>query len=143
MKIEWTPIEVHNALSEYIEKNNSKEKLVAYITEKETKEIRTLAQNRTWYKLFWWISKHLWNHIQEIKIYFMIWCFWSKKLKLSKNYMEIPIISETHKLTKEQGILLIDTLLAFAKIKNIPIEITPLEIRNLYDSYNENESKMK
>ena len=50
--------------------------------------------------------------------------------------MEIPIISETHKLTKEQGIFLIDTLLTFVKLKNIPIEITPREIQSLYESYN-------
>jgi len=135
MKLEWTPIEVSNRLFDWLEKNEDKEKVVCYISEKETKEIRTLAQNRTWYKLFTWIAKHLWYDLHEVKIYFMIWCFWSKKLKLSKNIMEIPVISETHKLTKEQWIFLIDTLLQFVKIKNIPIEIIPKEIQNLYDSY--------
>jgi len=135
-KFEWTPEKIIEQLTEYVNKNKHKDKLVAHISNKETKEMRTLAQNRTWYKLFWWISKFLWNDIQEVKIYFMIWCFWSKKLKLSQIIMEIPITSETKKLTKEQGIFLIDTLLTFVKYKNIPIEITPREIQSLYDSYN-------
>jgi len=143
MKIEWTPWQVLKQLIKYIFSKWNKDKLVVLISEKETKEIRTLAQNRTWYKLFTWIANHLGNDKQEVKIYFMIWCFWSKKLRLSQNVMEIPIISETHKLSKEQWIFLIDTLLTFVKLKNIPIEITPREIKNLYDSYKYDEPKMK
>jgi len=105
------------------------------IQKKESKQWRSLAQNRTWYKLFWAISKHLWYNIQEVKIYMLSWCFWTKKLKMSKEEIEVPVISNTSDLTKEQGIFFIDTIIAFAKIKNVPVEITSAEIRNLYDSY--------
>jgi len=121
---------------ELIEKLQKAKDELYVLEKKESKAWRTLAQNKTWYKLFWWIAKHLWNDIQEVKIYFMIGCFWSQKICLSSQEMEIPIISETHKLTKEQWIFLIDTLITFTKIKNIPIEITSAEITNLYDNYN-------
>lgn len=107
------------------------------IQKKETKQGRSLAQNRTWYKLFWAISKHLWYNVQEVKIYMLSWCFWTKKLKMSKEEIEVPVISNTSDLTKEQWIFFIDTIIAFAKIKNVPVEITSEEVRNLYDSYKE------
>jgi len=102
----------------------------------DSKGKRTLAQNRTLYKILNAISKHLWNPIQEVKIYMLSWCFWTHKIKLSKTEIEVPNISETSSLTKEQWIFFIDTLLAFAKIKNVPVDITPRDIQNLYDSYN-------
>ena len=135
-KISWNPEDVYKQISNYIDNNYGEKKLIAYIWVKETKEVRTLAQNNTWYKLFWGISKHLGVPVDEVKIYFMIWCFGSKKITLSKNTMDIPIIYQTHLLTKEQGIFLIDILISFVKIKNIPITITPREIQSLYDSYN-------
>ncbi len=139
MKIEWTPQEVYEELLKHISKLHKKKKITVLISDKETKEMRTLAQNRTWYKLFNWIAVHLWLSKQEVKIYFLIWCFWSKKLQLSKEIMDIPIISETHLLTKDQGIFLIDTLISFTKIKNIPIEITSKELDNLYATYEDYE----
>jgi len=105
------------------------------IQKKDTKQGRTLAQNRTWYKLFSAISKHLWYSVQEVKMYMLSWCFWTKILKMSKEKMEIPVISQTSDLTKEQWIFFIDTILAFVKIKNVPVEITSREINSLYDSY--------
>ena len=136
MKIEWVPTYVYEQLSNYIEKNSHKEKLVAFIDTKESKAIRTRTQEKSYYRLFNWIAQHLWNNIQEVKIYFLIGCFWSKKIQLSKNYIEIPIISQTRDLTKEQAIFLIDTLIAFTKLKNIPCEITSRELESLYNSYN-------
>ena len=111
-----------------------------YFFEKaDTKEKRTLAQNRTLYKILDAISKHLWNPIQEVKIYMLSWCFGTHKLKLSKTEIEVPNISNTSALTKEQWIFFIDTILAFARIKDVPIEITPREIQSLYDNYKNNE----
>ena len=100
-----------------------------------TKAGKTRQQEKTYYKLFWAISKHLWYNMQEVKIYMLSGCFWTKKLKLSKEEMEIPVISNTSDLTKEQWIFLIDTLIAFAKIKNVPVKIENAEIQNLYATY--------
>ena len=111
-----------------------------YFFEKaDTKEKRSLAQNRTLYKILNAISKHLWNPVQEVKIYMLSWCFWTHKIKLSKTEIEVPNISQTSELTKEQWIFFIDTILAFARIKDVPIEITSRDIQNLYDSYNNHE----
>ena len=108
-----------------------------YFFEKaDTKEKRTLAQNSTIYKILDAISKHLWSPVQEVKIYMLSWCFWTHKIKLSKNEIEVPNISNTSELTKEQWIFFIDTLLTFSRIKDVPIEITSNEIQSLYDSYN-------
>ena len=106
-----------------------------FFKDADTKEKRTLSQNRVFYRLFNWISKHLWYETQEVKIYMLSGCFWTHKIKLSKTEMDIPNISHTSDLTKEQWIFFIETILTFVKMKNVPIEITPREIQSLYDSY--------
>ena len=106
-----------------------------FFKDADTKEKRTLAQNRVFYRLFNWISKHLWYDTQEVKIYMLSGCFWTHKIKLSKTEMDIPNISHTSELTKEQWIFFIETILTFVKMKNVPVEITPREIQSLYDSY--------
>lgn len=135
-RYEWSPDEIYNLISDFIEKKRDKKTLYVYISEKETKIMRTKAQNNTFYMLFDWIWKHLWEDTTRVKMYFMWWCFWVKKTKLSNTYMELPIKIETHLLEKHEWIFLIDTLLAFIKIKNIPIKITSREITDLYNSYN-------
>jgi len=126
--------DVLSEVCEYLKNARDKEVTIA-IWYKETIEQRTISQNSTFYRLFSWIWKHLWEDTQTIKIYFLIWCFWSRKINLSKTEMEIPIISETSKLNKEQWILLIDTLIRFTKKHNIPCEITPKELQSLYNSF--------
>ena len=120
---------------EQIEKLKEAE-YICYIWKKENKEAKTRQQEKTYYKILNAISKHLWYTTQEVKIYILSWCFWTKPLKLNREYMEIPVISETKKLTKEQWIFFIDTLLAFTKLKNVPVEITSREVQDLYLSYN-------
>jgi len=115
--------------------NNSKEKEFI-IEEVNSKKWRTLAQNRWIYLLLSWISKHLWEDIHTVKIYLLSWCFWTRKLKLSKTEIEVPNISKTSLLSKEQAIFFIETIIQFCKIKNIPVEITPLELQTLYNNYN-------
>jgi len=100
-----------------------------------TKAGKTRQQEKTYYKLFGAISKHLWYSLDEVKIYVLSGCFWTKKLKMNREEIEIPVISRTRDLTKEQWIFLIDTLISFAKIKNVPVKITSAEIDSLYNSY--------
>jgi hypothetical protein len=102
----------------------------------DSKEKRTKAQNNWFYMLLSWISKHLGQPLQEVKIYLLSWCFGTHKLKLSKKEIEIPNISRTSDLTKENAIFFIDVILQFCKAKNIPITITPRQVQSLYDSYN-------
>lgn len=100
------------------------------------KEWKSRQQEKTYYLILNWIAKHLWYSIEEVKIYMLSWTFWTKKLKLSKTEIEIPVISRTRDFTKEQAIFFIDVLLNFCKLKNIPIKITPRELQSLYESYN-------
>lgn len=118
---------------EYISK--SKEEQIYIIDKKESKAWRTRQQEKTYYKILNAIANHLGYNIEEVKIYILSWCFGTHPLKLSKEYMEIPNISRTSILTKEQWIFFIDTLLAFVTIKDVPVQITSAEVQSLYDSY--------
>lgn len=136
MKTKWTPQELYNNITEHLESLNPEKTYICYIEEKESKESKTRQQEKTYYKILTAISKHLWYDMQEVKIYLLSGCFWTHKLKLSKTEIEVPNISQTSMLTKEQWIFFIDTILTFAKLKNVPIEITSAEMQNLFDSYN-------
>ena len=128
--MKWNAIKV----MEYIDKG--KEDQVYICVKEESKEGRTIAQNRTWYKLFNWISTHLWYNIEEVKSFLLAGTFGTHKMKLNTEEIEVPNESRTSNLTKEQWIFFIDTILKFVKLKDIPVEITPREISSLYDSYN-------
>ena len=119
---------------EKLEKANDDELWI--LDKKETKIWKTRQQEKTYYKILNAIANHLGYNIQEVKIYILSWCFGTHPLKLSKEYMEIPNISKTSELTKEQGIFFIDTLLQFVKIKDVPVVITSREVQNLYETYN-------
>jgi len=128
--MKWTK----QIIQQYIDKG--KQDQVYICVKEENKEWRTIAQNRTWYKLFNWISTHLWYNIEEVKSFLLAGTFGTHKMKLNTEEIEVPNESRTSKLTKEQWIFFIDTILKFVKLKDIPVEITPREIQSLYDSYN-------
>lgn len=50
MKLKGNPIDLYNQITEHLESLTPEKSYICYIEEKETKEIRTLAQNRTYYK---------------------------------------------------------------------------------------------
>jgi len=81
-KFEWTPEEVFEQASTFIDKNSNKEKLVCYISTKETKEIRSISQNSTFYKLFTDIWNHLWETKDDIHDMMLAWIFWTKTVKV-------------------------------------------------------------
>ena len=117
------------------------EDTIWFIDKEKNKSSRTRQQEKTWYKLFGAIATHessQWETVnkQEVKLYMLGWCFWTHKLKLSKSELEVPNKSETSKLTKEEGIFFIDTLLLYCKVKKVPVKITSREIDSLYESFN-------
>ena len=64
------------------------------------------------------------------------WIFWTKEVRIWIITREVNIEKHTSKLTKEQWIKFIDTMLAFAKRENMPITVDSAEIKSLYESYN-------
>ena len=136
MKFTGKPLEIYEKVSNYLENIKDTKQVIVYISDRETKEMKTRQQEKTYYKIMNAIATHLGYSVEEVKIYILSWCFWTHKIKLSKEEMEVPNISRTRDLTKEQAIFFIDTLLQFVKIKNVPVEITPIEIQSLYNSYN-------
>lgn len=106
-----------------------------YLFWENTKAWKTRAQKNTFELLFWIISKYHGYHRDEIKIFFLIWCFWEKYLKMWDKKCRVPIVWSTMDLTKEQGIFFIDTILEYIKIQKIPFTLTTREVKSLYNSY--------
>lgn len=115
--------------------SNQKQDLEWLLFKADTKAARTEAQKRTFELLFWIISKHNWYHRDEIKIFFLTWCFWQKPLKMWTREIMVPIVWSTMWLSKEQWIFLIDTILEYIKIENIWFTLNTKEIQSLYDSF--------
>lgn len=122
-------IEIMNYLDKW------KEGQIYIIDKIESKTGRTRQQEKTWYKLFNAISTHLWYNVEEVKSFLLAGTFGTHTMKLNTEEIEVPNESRTSTLTKEQWIFFIDTILKFVKLKDIPVEITPLEVQSLYDSY--------
>ncbi len=115
---------------------NKKEDERWFIDKEKNKSSHTRQQQKTWYKLFNWISTHLWYNVEEVKSFLLAGTFGTHTMQLNTEEIQVPNESRTSQLTKEQWIFFIDTILQFVKLKDIPVEITPREISSLYDSYN-------
>ena len=136
MKIEWNKFTILWELSRKLKKDKLTKQFVCLISTKETKEIRTLQQNRTFYKLFTDIWNHLWEKKDDVHDMMLWWVFWTKEVTIWRITREVNIEKHTSKLDKEKGIKFIDTILLFCKKYNMPITVTPRELQSLYDSYN-------
>lgn len=104
------------------------------IKKKEKKSLRSLAQNNFFYWLFSEIWNHLWESKEDVKKYFMIWCFWIKEIEMFWVKQQIPIKNTTKELKKEEAIFLINTLWKFVWTHNIPCKYTPREVESLLNS---------
>ncbi len=135
MKIIWKIQEIFEWVAKFLEKQKEDKKFICIITEKETKEQRTLTQNSMFHWLFGEISKHLWEPLEFVKYYFLAWCFGVEKKKYSKLEIDIPKIASTALLEKDEAIFFIDVILKFIQKHNIPCKYTPRELQSLYDSY--------
>lgn len=109
---------------------------VEWVLEKTTtKKGRTLAQNRTFKKIFTWIGNYLGYTKEEVRTKILIALFWTYELKMLWSTHLIPNKTSTADLTKEEGILVIEWSLAYAKKIGAGIEITSREISSLYNTY--------
>lgn len=127
--IRWNKKEI----IEFLEKQ--KENISWDLYKTFTKEGISKAQKNTFELLFWIISKYQWYHRDEIKIFFLIWCFWEKHFMMWDKEIMIPTVWSTMNLSKEQWIFLIDTILEYIKIQNIPFTLTTRELQSLYDNF--------
>ena len=135
MKTEWTPQEVYQQLSEWIEKHNQEKNIVAYISKKETKEMLRHSQRKMFRWLFSEISKHLWEDPEDIKQNFLKWLFWTRKVKLWKLEFENAIKPTTSELTKEEAIFFINSIIKFIEKYWVPCKYTSLDFKNLIETY--------
>ena len=128
--MKWTK----EIIQEYMD--NWKEEQEYIIEKATTKPWRTLAQNNTFYALFTDIWNHLWEKKDDVHDMLLWWVFWVKEVKIGKITREVNIEKHTSKLTKEQGIRFIDTILKFCERESIPITLTSRQIDSLYESFN-------
>jgi len=118
---------------EYLEKD----KWSIYIIEKHTtKAGRTLAQNRTFYKIFKGIWDKLWYSKETVKKNILTALFWTYECKMFWKIHLIPNKLSTTELSKEEAIELITGALEYAKKIDAGIEIIPREVNDLYNSFN-------
>jgi len=136
MKIVWNKFTILWELSRKLKKEKLTKQFVCLISTKETKEIRTAWQNRTFYKLFTDIWNHLGEHKDDVHDMLLGWVFWTKQVTIGRITREVNIEKHTSKLDKEKGKRFIDTILDFCKRENMPITITSRELQSLYESYN-------
>ena len=120
---------------EAIEYLSAKKEIEWEILKADTKWARTLKQNRMFKWLFSEIWKHQWWKWYEVQWFFMKALFGVKSIKMFWEIQDIPNISSTTQLSKEQAIDLIDSILNFIRHHDIPCKYSPREIESLYASF--------
>lgn len=136
MEFKGKPLDIYDKVCEYLDKQKEDKEIIVVIANKDTKKIRSLSQNNTFWKLFTEIWNHLWYKKEEIHDILLGWVFGTYEITIwpvNKQMLNKPKTSE---LTKEEWIHFIDSILEFCKTHNIPVEITPREIQSLYNSFN-------
>ena len=121
-------------LIEYLK--TQKEETEWIYKKKKTKAGRSLNQNNLFYQLFTDIWNHLWEEKDDVHDMMLWWTFWTHTVKIWRIEKEILNEKHTSKLTKEQGIKFIDTMIKFCEKYDIPVTVTSREIKSLYESYN-------
>jgi len=105
------------------------------IQKKNTKQGRTLAQNRTFWKIFKGIWDKLWYSKEVVRTNILTALFWTYEVQMFWTTHLIANKSSTTELSKEEAIQVIDWALEYAKKINAWIKITPKDIISLYETY--------
>ena len=126
----WTKLEIEKYMDKWTEEQEY------IIDKKESKAGKTRRQEKTYYKIFWWIWNFLWYDKEVVKQNILKALFGTYEVKMFWETHLVANKSRTRDLTKEEAILLIDSSLAYAKNIGAGIEITSVEMQSLYDSYN-------
>lgn len=131
MKIQWKAIDVYNQVCEYLEKQWDKN-IVVFISNKETKEMKSRYQETFYYWMFWEIEKETPFSTETIKHYLLWRVFWKKEV-----FWElVNIKTETSKLTKKEAKEFIESILVFIKENTLNCKYKNRELESLFDSYN-------
>ena len=119
---------------EYIDKG--KEWQIYICVKEESKEGRTLQQNKTFWKIFKGIGDKLWYSKEVVRTNILTALFWTYEVTMFWSTHLIANKSSTATLTKEEWIQVIDWALAYATKIDAWITITSAEVDSLYKSYN-------
>ena len=102
---------------------------------KESKAWRSLAQNRTYWKIFKAIWDKLWYKKETVRTNILTALFWTYECRMFWEIHLVPNKTSTTELDKEEAIQVIDWALWYAQKIWAWIEITPREIQDLYNNY--------
>lgn len=98
-----------------------------------TKEKRTRSQECTYYRCFTLIWDKMWMSIGEVKMNCLKALFWVTETKFWGVTYENAIKPHTSELSKEEAILLIETLIEFWKKLKIKDMVTSREMLDLFN----------
>jgi len=102
---------------------------------KKSKPWRSLAQSRTFWKIFKGIWDKLWYSKEVVRTNILTALFWTYEVTMFWSTHLIANKSSTATLTKEEWIQVIDWALAYATKIDAWIQITSREIDSLYESF--------
>ena len=130
MKIVWNADKVYNEVCEYLEKQGEKE-IIVFISNKETKEMKSRYQEQFYYWMFNEIEKQTDFSSDTIKQYLLWRVFWKKEVfwELVNNK------TKTSKLTLKEAREFIESILIFIKEHTLNCKYTSRELESLYNSY--------
>ena len=133
MKLEWNKFVLLGLLTKLFKKHKLSKQFVILVSTKETREMKSRQQEKTYYKIFDWIGKYLWYDKEIVKQNILKALFWTYEVKMFWEIHLVANISRTRDLKKDQARLLIDWSLEYAKKIGAWIDITPKEVKSLYD----------
>lgn len=130
MKIQWKADKVYNEVCEYLEKQWDKD-IIVFISNKETKEMKSRYQEQFYYWMFWEIEKQTPFSADTIKQYLLSRAFWKKEVfwELVNNK------TKTSDFTKKEAQEFIEKVIIFIQENTLECKYTSRELESLYNSY--------
>lgn len=130
-KYKWQVMQVYDQVSEYLERQKETQEIIVLISNKETKEMRTLQQNNMYYWIFWEIEKQSPYSSETIKQYLLGRAFGKREVfwELENNQ------TQTSKLTKSEAREFIDAIIWFCEEHTLHIKYTSRDFESLINTY--------
>ena len=132
MKFKWKPQEIFNKVCEYLEKQPEDKEIIVFISNKETREMKTRFQEQFYYWMFWEIERQTPYSAETIKHYLLWRVFWKKEV-----FWEIVNNkTKTSEFTKKEAIEFIEKVIIFMEENSLECKYVSKGTQSLYDSYN-------
>ncbi len=125
----WTK----HQIQEHLNKQKDDDEFIIYKLPLTPKQ-KSRAQECTYYRCFWLISKKIWMDLEEVKMNCLKALFWVTKSKFAWVVYENAIKSKTSQLNVDEARRLIESLIAFWKQLEIENMVTSREMIDLFNT---------